>query len=74
MKKQHNNSPCNDKIKRNVIFHSDVKLSGTLTLPDNDTKPKPAIVMVAGSGSIDRDGNVKQFRSDLMLKYGALTV
>lgn len=72
MKKQHNNSPCNDKIKRNVIFHSDVKLSGTLTLPGNDTKPKPAIVMVAGSGSIDRDGNVKQFRSDLMLKLSDL--
>ncbi len=35
----------------------DLTLDGTLTLPANLTKPVPVVLIIAGSGSTDRDGN-----------------
>ena len=35
----------------------DVTLDGTLTLPDNVKKPMPVVLLIAGSGPTDRDGN-----------------
>ena len=57
---------------REVNFHSTVTLSGTLSIPNNNKELKPAVVFIPGSGSVDRDGNVKQFKSDLLLKLSAL--
>jgi dienelactone hydrolase len=34
-----------------------VKLAGTLTVPKNDKKTNPAIVIISGSGGQDRDGS-----------------
>jgi pimeloyl-ACP methyl ester carboxylesterase len=38
-------------------------LHGTLTLPDGDT-PIPAVLIVAGSGPVDRDGNIPNLPND----------
>ncbi len=37
----------------------DVTLEGTLSLPANATKPVPVVLIIAGSGPTDRDGNSK---------------
>lgn len=55
-----------------VNFHSNVTLSGTLNIPNNNKELKPSVVFIPGSGSVDRDGNVKQFKSDLLLKLSEL--
>ena len=57
---------------REVNFHSNVTLSGTLSIPNNNKALNPAVVFIPGSGSVDRDGNVKQFKSDLLLKLSEL--
>lgn len=36
-----------------------VELKGTLTVPDKGGEPVPLVIMIAGSGSPDRDGNQK---------------
>ena len=37
--------------------NGDVKLAGTLTVPKNDKKTFPAIIIISGSGGQDRDGS-----------------
>lgn len=46
-------------IEHLVEFQSDVKLAGTLTLPENNGK-FPAVLMLHGSGKVDRNENAKQ--------------
>ena len=51
-----------------VLFRSSMDIFGTLAIPDQVKEEKlPAIVLVAGSGPIDRDGTVDngKFRTDL---------
>nr|WP_293834958.1 alpha/beta fold hydrolase [uncultured Arsenicibacter sp.] len=38
---------------------TNVTLEGTLSLPANASKPVPAVLIIAGSGPTDRDGNSK---------------
>ena len=37
-----------------------VELKGTLTVPDKGGEPVSLVIMIAGSGSPDRDGNQKR--------------
>jgi pimeloyl-ACP methyl ester carboxylesterase len=49
-------------IERDVTFPSgDLTLSGTLTLPDTGA-PCPVVLLIAGSGQVDRDENHKKMR------------
>ncbi|MBC3620225.1 alpha/beta hydrolase [Vibrio metschnikovii] len=55
-------------MHKEVIFPSDkICLSGTLTVPDSDV-PLPCVIMVHGSGSQDRDGNISGFNTQIF-KY-----
>jgi pimeloyl-ACP methyl ester carboxylesterase len=53
-----------DYKSENVYFTNakadNIKLAGTLTLPNNKTKPAVAI-LISGSGAQDRDADLKQF-------------
>jgi len=52
--------------QQNVTFHSKgLKLEGTLTLPEAP-RPCPAVVMIVGSGLVDRDENHKKLPIDVM--------
>jgi uncharacterized protein len=50
----------NSIIEELVSIKSDVILKGTLALPNTDLDQYPAIVIINGSGSADRDGNMKK--------------
>ncbi|MEM6817497.1 MAG: alpha/beta fold hydrolase [Pseudomonadota bacterium] len=39
------------------VEHNGVTLHGTLLLPENENTPKAAVLIIAGSGPTDRDGN-----------------
>ena len=63
-------NPASGEItSREITFSGsgDVSLSATLTLPKTDKgSPVPAVVMVAGSGPTDRDGNQPGLKTDLL--------
>ncbi|SEN23577.1 hypothetical protein SAMN05192533_110123 [Mesobacillus persicus] len=44
---------------REIHFDTDVTLKGTVRVPDNQGGKLPIIVLIHGSGPVDRDGNVK---------------
>lgn len=48
-------------IKESAVeFHNgDVKLAGTLTVPENFSRKLPAVILVSGSGPQDRNENVR---------------
>jgi len=47
-------------VNRNIIFKSNsLRLAGSLILPDS-TGPFPAVLLIAGSGQVDRDENAKK--------------
>jgi uncharacterized protein len=47
-------------VEEQVIIHEEKALRGTLTLPKIDIKKLPAVLIINGSGSADRDGNIKK--------------
>jgi pimeloyl-ACP methyl ester carboxylesterase len=48
--------------EQEIKFQSkDIELSGTLTIPDTN-KPCPVVLLIPGSGQIDRDDNHKKMR------------
>jgi len=49
-------------ISEEVGIQGEYLLQGTLTIPENDGKMCPAMLVVAGSGEVDRDGNVSGFK------------
>ncbi len=52
-------------VEKPVSFRSgDLSLAGTLTLPSAQTAPLCAVLFVAGSGPVDRDGNAPGFHMD----------
>jgi pimeloyl-ACP methyl ester carboxylesterase len=54
-----------------VTFPSgDLTLAGTLATPEG-TGPRPAALLVSGSGPIDRDGNHKRLRLDIQRQLAA---
>ncbi|MGY1662683.1 alpha/beta hydrolase family protein [Geodermatophilus sp. SYSU D00705] len=40
-------------------------LAGTLTLPDDGSRPVPAVLLAAGSGPLDRDSNHRRMRFEV---------
>ncbi|MDQ0257520.1 dipeptidyl aminopeptidase/acylaminoacyl peptidase [Evansella vedderi] len=52
-------------MNREVTFSSDVQLAGTLSIPENVQDKAPAILIIAGSGPTDRDGNMKKFQANM---------
>ncbi len=51
--------------ERVISFRSaDITLAGTLTLPGSQTAPQCAVLFVAGSGPVDRDGNAPGLQMD----------
>lgn len=49
----------------NVSIQGKVRLKGTVTLPVEVTQQVPAVLILAGSGPIDRDGNIQKQRLNL---------
>lgn len=49
-----------------VVIQSKVNLSGSLTLPDRDQEKSPAILIIPGTGKLNRDGKVNK-KLDLKL-------
>ncbi|RBW67676.1 alpha/beta hydrolase family protein [Bacillus taeanensis] len=44
-------------IEKEVVLKGDVNITGTLTVPDKSSEKFPAVLLIAGSGPLDRDGN-----------------
>lgn len=55
-----------------VTIRGNVNLQGTLALPDETGEPVPGVLILPGSGPVDRDGNMKKPRLHLNL-YKALS-
>lgn len=67
--------------EREVIVHGAFDLGATLTIPDGGDRKHPAIVLIAGTGRGDRDGNQKGFQmniyrqlSDFLAGLGFITL
>lgn len=45
------------KADQQVVIQSDVQLKGTMTFPATDEGRMPAVLILAGSGNLNRDGN-----------------
>ncbi|MGS2777664.1 hypothetical protein ACVBAX_09815 [Robertmurraya sp. GLU-23] len=43
-----------------VVIQSKVKLSGSLTLPDRVQQKSPSILIIPGTGKLNRDGKVNK--------------
>lgn len=56
---------CTDK---EIIIKSKFKLSGTLTIPNNDRLQHPAVLIIGGSGVGNRDGNLKKLNTNIYNK------
>ncbi len=46
-------------------MESDFKVAGALTIPDGEANSYSAVLIVAGSSQVDRDGNVSGFKFKL---------
>lgn len=49
-----------DFIEEQVTINGDVVLKGTMAIPNIEVNKLPAILIINGSGSADRDGNMKK--------------
>lgn len=54
-----------DGVEKEITIQGEYKLSATLTVPLGANEPLPAVVIVPGTGSADRDGNLKNFEMNL---------
>ncbi len=45
-------------IEENVIIKGQYNLVGTIAMPKRDEEKLPAVLLISGSGHIDRDGYV----------------
>ncbi|WP_338753157.1 alpha/beta hydrolase [Bacillus sp. FJAT-52991] len=48
-----------------VMVQGKYVLSATLTIPENEHEQHPAVVIVSGTGTADRDGNMKNFQMNI---------
>lgn len=48
-----------------VTIKAEFTLSGTITVPEGVEKMFPAVLIIAGSGAGDRDGNTKQLKTNM---------
>ena len=50
-------------IEEKVIIEGENKIGATISRPDN--KKRPLVLLIMGTGKLDRDGNMKGFKTDL---------
>ncbi len=55
----------NNFIEKEIIVKGEFNISGTLTLPNNNSNIHPVVIIVPGTGSSDRDGNSKKLNMNL---------
>lgn len=55
-----------------VIVQGKYLLSATVTIPENEDEKYPAVVIVSGTGSADRDGNMKGFQMNIYKQLAEL--
>ncbi|HSP46651.1 MAG TPA: alpha/beta hydrolase, partial [Clostridiaceae bacterium] len=67
--------------EKEVVIHGEYDLGATLTIPEGGDRKYPAVVLVAGTGRGDRDGNQKGFHmniykqlSDFLAGLGFITL
>lgn len=67
--------------EQEVVIQSAYPLAGTLTIPSNDKAKHPIVIMVHGSGDVDRNENSKHLKmnafkelSDLIADLGFVTL
>ena len=56
---------AHDFFEKEVVINGEVDISASITIPKDTVKKYPAIIIVAGSGPVDRDGNVKKIKTDM---------
>lgn len=57
-------------IEKKVIVNSTFDLAATIAVPENKNKKIAAVVLISGTGTIDRDGNMPKFSANI---YKALS-
>jgi pimeloyl-ACP methyl ester carboxylesterase len=58
-------------MEKNISFHSgEYRLAGTICLPDS-SEPVGAVLLVAGSGQIDRDENNRKLQTNILKQLAA---
>ncbi|WP_404357258.1 hypothetical protein LG291_02525 [Cytobacillus firmus] len=45
--------------EREIEFNTDVKIKGTVSFPKESEGKLPLVIIIHGSGPVDRDGNAK---------------
>lgn len=51
--------------QENVLIQGETTIAATITTPDQERSSFPAIVLIGGTGGLDRDGNGTGFKSNL---------
>lgn len=52
-------------MNQNIVIQGAYPLAGTLTFPNDTDTTCPAVLIIAGSGKSDRDGNLKKMKMNL---------
>ncbi len=52
-------------VNQEAIIESAVELRGTLTIPEGDSEKYPAVLIIPGTGALNRDGNAKGLELNL---------
>ena len=55
----------NNFIEEKVIVNSTFNLAATVARPENGNRKMPAVVLIPGTGTLDRDGNIPKFSTNL---------
>lgn len=55
----------NSFVERKVFVNSAVTLAATLAIPEKNSKKMPAVVLISGTGTTDRDGNMPKMQSNI---------
>ena len=50
-------------IEERVLINGENKIGATISRPDNNKRP--LVLLIMGTGKLDRDGNMKGFKTDL---------
>jgi uncharacterized protein len=59
-------------VEHEVTIEAKYALGGTLTIPEGSSETYPVIIMVHGSGPIDRDSNAKRMPMNIFKELSAL--
>lgn len=53
--------------EENIVVKGKFDLGATITIPENKSEKMPAVVIVCGTGTGDRDGNIKKKKLNMNL-------